>query len=100
MKSVDNKSVLSLLKALGNPIRLDIINCLIPGESCVCRIFEQLELPQNLVSHHLAVLREIGLITARKEGKWVLYSLNRSCFVQLKNLFESFSLAKNKKFKC
>jgi ArsR family transcriptional regulator len=100
VKSVDNKSVLSLLKALGNPIRLDILTCLLSGERCVCTIFEQLKLSQNLVSHHLAVLRGDGLIIARKEGKWVNYSLNPVRFIQLENFINSFSLVKKKKSKC
>jgi DNA-binding transcriptional ArsR family regulator len=48
----------------------------------------------------LAVLRKNGLIIARKEGKWVHYSLNPVRFVQLKDYIRSFSLAKNTKSKC
>lgn len=99
MANIKEKGVLSLLKALGSPVRLDILKCLIPGERCVCTIFEQLELRQNLVSHHLAILRNSGLIISRKEGKWVHYSLNSVRFAELKDFIATFCLAKKNKSK-
>lgn len=95
MTDCRNKEVLPLLKALSNPIRLDILQYLFPSERCVCNIFAHLNLPQNLVSHHLGVLRKEGFIKARKEGKWVRYSLSPTCFVQLTKFIEPFSLIKN-----
>lgn len=100
MKNIQNEIALPLLKGLGNPVRLDILRYLIPGEQCVCNILAQLNLPQNLISHHLGVLRKNGFIKARKEGKWVHYSLNSVCFVQLIQYMGLFSLAKNKKSNC
>lgn len=100
MATPKNKVILSLLKALGNPIRLDILKCLVLGERCVCVLFEKLKLPQNLVSHHLAILRKNGFIKARKDGKWVHYSLNPMRFVQLGNFMEKFSTVKKRKSKC
>lgn len=90
MVAFQNKVVLSSLKALGNPIRLDILKCLMHRERCVCVLFEKLKLPQNLVSHHLAILRKNGFIKARKEGKWVHYSLNPARFSLLGNFMEKF----------
>ena len=95
-----NKVILSSLKALGNPIRLDILKCLISGEQCVCVLFEKLKLPQNLVSHHLGILRKNEFIKARKEGKWVHYSLNPVQFGRLGNFMGKFSIVKKKKSKC
>lgn len=46
------------------------------SERCVCEIQEFLTLPQNLVSHHLKVLRDFGLLNSRKEGLNVYYSIN------------------------
>jgi len=97
---LQNKVILSSLKALGNPIRLDILKCLVSGERCVCVLFEKLKLPQNLVSHHLAILRKSGFIKARKEGKWVHYSLNPVQFGRLGNFMGKFSIVKKKKSKC
>jgi ArsR family transcriptional regulator len=65
-----------LLKVVAEENRLKILCSLKKGELCVCDIWENLDLPQNLVSHHLKVLREAGLIESRKEGLNVMYSLN------------------------
>ena len=45
------------------------------GEKCVCEIWKELNLPQNLVSHHLKVLKDAKFISSRKEGLKVFYSL-------------------------
>lgn len=43
------------------------------GETCVCHLTDALELPQSTVSRHLAVLRHAGLVTTRRDGKWMYY---------------------------
>jgi ArsR family transcriptional regulator len=45
------------------------------GERCVCDIEGALGLPQNLTSHHLAVLKREGLLSDRRHGKWIYYRL-------------------------
>lgn len=70
--------VLPLLKLMSEPNRLRIFALLTSGERCVCEIEEAVSLPQNLVSHHLGVLREAGLIRARREGRWIHYSIDRA----------------------
>jgi len=65
-----------LLKVIAEENRLKILCSLKKGELCVCDIWENLDLPQNLVSHHLKVLRKAGLIVFRKEGLNVMYSRN------------------------
>jgi len=52
------------------------------GERCVCEIQKFLNLPQNLTSHHLKVLRDFGLLKSRKDGLKVFYSLNRDDLVK------------------
>lgn len=69
-----NKTV-ELLKAIAEENRLRILCILKRGEQCVCKIVENLELSQSLVSHHLKVLKDIGLIKDDKRGLWVHYSL-------------------------
>ena len=68
----------TVFKALGDPTRIRIIEMLAQnGEMCVCKIFEQLDMTQPAVSHHLAKLRNAGLVNARKEGQWIHYSVNQ-----------------------
>ncbi len=64
------------LRLVAEPNRLRILVLLARGERCVCDIEAVLDLPQNLVSHHLAALRRAGAVHDRREGKWVYYALN------------------------
>ena len=61
------------LKVIGEENRLKILYMLKDGEKCVCEIWQCLDLPQNLVSHHLKVLKEHGLIQSHKEGQKIYY---------------------------
>lgn len=65
-----------VFKALGDPTRLKIVQMLArSGETCVCRIVDEIEMHQPAVSHHMAKLKQAGLLKARKEGQWIYYSL-------------------------
>jgi len=63
------------LKVIAEANRLKILCMLRTGEKCVCDIWKFLDLPQNLVSHHLKVLKDSKLIESRKDGLKVFYSL-------------------------
>ena len=64
-----------LFKALADPTRLRLIQLLGDDEICVCSVVERLKTNQPKVSRHLAYLRRAGLVTTRREGKWVHYRL-------------------------
>lgn len=95
MSKFNSKDSAQLLKILSNTIRLDILLYLRGGGKCVCNIFDHLRLPQNLISHHLALLRENGFIKARKDGKWVYYSLNPVRFSELEKFIKILTSIKN-----
>jgi DNA-binding transcriptional ArsR family regulator len=67
-------------KALGDPTRLTIASALRDdgGELCVCDLAWVVERAENLVSHHVRQLRSAGLVSSRRDGKMVLYSLTDS----------------------
>jgi ArsR family transcriptional regulator len=67
-----------LFKALADATRLRILRLLMAGELCVCNIHEALRIPQAKASRHLAYLRRVGLVTTRREGLWIYYSLSKS----------------------
>lgn len=67
-----------LFKALGDENRLYILSMLQHGERCACVLLEHVNLSQPTLSHHMKILCETHLVTSRKEGKWVYYSLNRN----------------------
>jgi len=64
-----------LLKVIAEENRLRILCILKNEEQCVCKIIENLELSQSLVSHHLKTLKDADLIKDDKRGLWVYYSL-------------------------
>lgn len=63
------------LKALAEPQRWRIIELLAVEELCVCHLVEALDLPQPLVSHHLRVLRDAGLVESERFRYWTYYRL-------------------------
>ena len=65
-----------LFKALCNSTRAQIIEFLLGGERCVCEMTGPLDVSQPLVSHHLALLRDAGLVRMRSEGTRTYYSLD------------------------
>ena len=82
--------IADLLKSLADEKRLRIINLLAGGdELCVCDLTEQLALSQPNMSHHLRLLKEAGLISSTKRGRWVYYSLNYEELAQVTEKLES-----------
>lgn len=74
--SAELLNAVGFLKVISDESRLKILCILKDGEKCVCEIWQYLGLPQNLTSHHLKVLKDFNLISSRKEGLKVFYSLN------------------------
>jgi ArsR family transcriptional regulator len=61
-------------QALADEKRVRVLELLGDGERCVCELAEALDVSQPLLSFHLRTLREAGLISDRREGRWVYYS--------------------------
>jgi ArsR family transcriptional regulator len=78
--------LLELLKIISDGNRLAILSLLKKSPSCVCEIFPSLKLPQNLVSHHLKVLKENGFVDSRKDGLKVIYSIKDKKVQAIKRL--------------
>lgn len=66
---------LAVLAALSEEKRLRILDVLRDGEHCVCDLMAHMDAAQSLLSHHLKVLKEAGLVTDRKEGRWSYYRM-------------------------
>lgn len=66
-----------LFAALADPTRLRLLNLMAGREVCVCYFVEILKQGQPKISRHLAYLRNAGIVTARREGKWMHYSIQR-----------------------
>jgi DNA-binding transcriptional ArsR family regulator len=79
-------SLTSLLRVLADPTRMRIFLLLREGEACVCELADTLQLAENLVSHHLSVLRRAGLVRDRREAsdaRWVYYTLDAAALSRL-----------------
>lgn len=72
----DREELVGLFKLLSDGTRLDLLMLLAKGEQNVTTLCEELGLPQPTVSHHLALLRMSNVISNRRSGKKVFYSLN------------------------
>ncbi len=65
-----------LFHALSDETRLKIVERLLLGEQCVCNLMEMLALGQSHLSFHMKSLKAAGLVTDRRDGRWIHYSLN------------------------
>jgi ArsR family transcriptional regulator len=71
----ESAASISLLQAVADPIRWTVLTTLAQEARCVCRLQEQVPIAANLLSYHLKVLREAGLVTSSRRGRWIDYAL-------------------------
>ena len=76
MRMSNLETAVTITRALGHPARLRTVGMLRSGELCVCQITEVLQLAQSTVSTHLRELKRAGLISERKNGRWVYFGLS------------------------
>ena len=89
--STDQERLAQMLKALGNPVRFQIMQTLAERRSCITgEIVEFTTLAQSTVSQHLKVLREAGLITGEVEGPATCYCLNTQAIRWLKEQIDGW----------
>lgn len=69
------KQMVAVCHALSDETRLAIVKRLAGGERCVCDLQDLLDASQSRLSYHLKTLKEAGLISDRREGRWAYYSL-------------------------
>jgi ArsR family transcriptional regulator len=69
-------------KALADETRQDLLQMLLEGEKCVSDLVEAFATSQPTISHHLALLKNLGLVSSRKEGKHVYYSIHHENVVE------------------
>ena len=89
--AVDNSRAVRWFHALSDPTRLEILQLLSGGERCVCELTDALDAAQSRLSFHLKTLREAELVTDRRDGRWVYYSLNSQTFEGIEGLVGSIA---------
>jgi ArsR family transcriptional regulator len=65
----------AVLQAVADPVRWAVMATLAEAPRCVCDIQARIPIPSNLLSYHLKVLREAGLVTSSRRGRWVDYAM-------------------------
>ena len=84
---VDAERMAVVAKALGDPIRLQLVDVLRKhaGKVCVCELTPLFDVGQPTVSHHLKVLREAGVVGSEREGLWAYYYVEPEALEELRS---------------
>ena len=73
---MNKKDIATIFKAFCDENRIRILQLLLDGEKCACRLLEEMNITQPTLSHHMKILCDSGIVVGRKEGKWIHYSLS------------------------
>lgn len=84
--AIDTVRAAQLFHALSDETRLGVLEALRGGELCVCELQETFGAAQSRLSYHLKVLRDAGLVTDRKEGRWSYYTLSPGALKEARDL--------------
>src|ERR671928_2105320 len=84
--AVDLGRAAQLFHALSDETRLGILEMLRGGERCVCELQDELDAAQSRLSFHLRVLKDAGVVTDRKEGRWSYYSITPEALAEVHDL--------------
>ena len=74
---LNEKQTAAIFKAFCDENRIKILQLLIDGEKCACRLLEAMNITQPTLSHHMKTLLDSGIVNGRKEGKWMHYSISK-----------------------
>jgi ArsR family transcriptional regulator len=100
----DTDRAAGLFHALSDGTRLSILQRLRFGERCVCDLTDALDAAQSRLSFHLKVLKDAGLVTDRRDGRWMYYTMNAETLSEVADLIEGLvstpSAAERKKGCC
>jgi ArsR family transcriptional regulator len=87
----DSSRTVRLFHALSDATRLSILQRLRLGERCVCDLTDALDAAQSRLSFHLKVLKDAGLVTDRRDGRWMYYTLNTDTLAEAGDLIDTLS---------
>ena len=73
---MDERKTALIFKAFCDENRIRILKLLRGGEKCACKLLEEMSISQPTLSHHMKILCDSGIVTGRKEGKWMHYSIS------------------------
>jgi ArsR family transcriptional regulator len=94
---VNRKRLVAVFKALGDENRIKILELLMTGEKCACKLLDELNISQPTLSHHMKLLCDAEIVNCRKEGKWSYYlisEIGRDYAVEFLNSLSSVNTEK------
>ncbi|MGN0632391.1 MAG: ArsR/SmtB family transcription factor [Oscillospiraceae bacterium] len=96
--NIDAKKTAGIFKAFCDENRIKILQLLQSGEKCACMLLEEMNITQPTLSHHMKILCDSGVVTARREGKWMHYSISEAGLERAQEYL--ISLKNNKEDNC
>ena len=84
-----HREMVKLFKVLGDENRIQILELLKGRELSAYELLVELQITQSTLSHHMKLLCDSDIVTARKDGKWVYYSLNEEKASEVKKMLEA-----------
>lgn len=88
---MDNKKIATMFKAFCDENRLQILQLLQNGERCACNLLEEMQITQPTLSHHMKILCDAGVVSGRKEGKWMYYSISDEGMKNIKECLDQLA---------
>lgn len=85
---MNEKDIATIFKAFCDENRIRILQLLLGGEKCACRLLEEMNITQPTLSHHMKILCDSGIVVGRKDGKWIHYSLSDEGVEKAKKFIE------------
>jgi len=89
--SISSERGLQLLQAIAEPTRFNILRRLHKGERCVCELTDALDAAQSRLSFHLKVLKDARLVTDRREGRWMYYTINPDGLHEIEEVIQALA---------
>ena len=90
---MDIKQIAFSLKAMSDPTRMKLLNMIRNGTQCNCEFCDSLGLQPNLISHHLRILKNAGLVKIEKDpldSRWIYYTIDGEAFDELRGFLNEF----------
>ena len=92
---MNERKIAIIFKALGDENRIRILKLLKCGEKCACKLLEELNISQSTLSHHMKILCDAEIVTGRKDGKWMHYSICCDGVCQLRSVLRELLAPEN-----
>jgi ArsR family transcriptional regulator len=91
--------LLGIAKVLGDPTRVRVVAVLRHGDLCVCELVDALGISQSSLSSHLQICRQAGVLTTRKESRWIYYSLSTRYSQLIKCIYTELQLGSDEQLR-